>query len=257
MKASQIAAQLYTCRDLLQNPAGIATTLKRVRAIGYTAVQLSGLGPIRVQELRQILDDNGLTCCTTHEPAGDILNHPERVIERLEALRCDITAYPYPAGVDFSHSSTVSPWIKSLQHSGEVLAAAGKLLTYHNHNHEFRKLDGKVILDLIYAGTTPAALQAELDVYWAQYGGANIIDWIRKLSGRLPVVHLKDYCTTPENKPLWCELGDGVLDFPAIIPAAAAAGCRWFIVEQDTCPGDPVDSLAISFRYLQGLVSAP
>jgi sugar phosphate isomerase/epimerase len=132
-----------------------------------------------------------------------------------------------------------------------VLAQAGQILCYHNHNLEFRKLDGEVILDLIYRGTSPAALQGEPDTYWIQYGGGDNIAWCKKLAGRLPIIHLKDYQTTSSNQPHWCEIGAGVLDFKTIIACAEAAGCQWFVVEQDTCPGDPVDSLAASFRYIR------
>ena len=62
--------------------------------------------------------------------------------------------------------------------------------------------------------------------------------------------------TTAENKPNYCEIGAGNLIFAKIIAAADTSGCEWFIVEQDVCPGDPVDSLAQSFRYLtENLVS--
>jgi hypothetical protein len=56
MKTTQLAAQLYTCRDLLQTPPDIAKTLRRVRAAGYTAVQVSAMGPIPGEELKRILD---------------------------------------------------------------------------------------------------------------------------------------------------------------------------------------------------------
>jgi sugar phosphate isomerase/epimerase len=251
MKLTQVAAQLYTCRDTLHDASGIAKTLTRLRAAGYTAVQASGLGPVSYEEFDRILADTGMLCCATHEPGADILNAPERVVDRLRTLRCKITAYPFPLGIDFGNRESVNAWIAKLQHAGEVLAEAGQVLCYHNHNHEFRKLDGKVILDLIYDGTSRRALQGEPDTYWIQYGGGDNIAWCRKLAGRLPIIHLKDYQTTPENKPLWCEIGAGVLDFKSIIAAAEEAGCEWFVVEQDTCPGDPVESLGESLRFIR------
>ncbi len=248
MKLSQVAAQLYTCRDTLGNAPDIAKTLSRLRGIGYTAVQASGLGPISYEEFDRILKDTGMVCCATHESPDNILNSPHKVVERLRTLGCKITAYPFPHGIDLSNRKSVDGWIAQLQRAGEVIAEAGQILCYHNHNVEFRKLDGRVILDLIYGGT---ALQGELDTYWVQYGGGEITAWCGKLSGRMPIIHLKDYQTTSENKPIWCEIGAGVLDFASIIPAAEKAGCEWFVVEQDTCPGDPVDSLAASWRYIE------
>jgi len=251
MKITQVAAQLYTCRDTLQDAAGVAKTLSRLRKIGYTAVQASGIGPIPHAEVTRILEDNGMICCATHEDSDMILNEPEKVVDILNALKCRITAYPFPAGIDFSSRASIDQLIAKLEHAGEVLRLAGQTLCYHNHNHEFRKLDGQVILDLIYDGVSSTSLQGEPDTYWVQYGGGDNLAWCRKLAGRLPIIHLKDYYTTDENKPNFCEIGSGVLDFKSIIGCAEASGCQWFAVEQDTCPGDPVDSLATSFRYIQ------
>ncbi len=249
MKTTQLAAQLYTCRDLLKTPADIATTLKRVRQAGYTAVQISGVGPIREEDLNAILDGEGLVCCATHEPSDVVLDNPDAVIERLNKLRCKLTAYPFPAGVDLSDAEAVGRLIEKLEASAGKLAAAGLILTYHNHNHEFRKLNGRTILDLIYEGAP--TIQGELDTFWVHYGGGENVPWIEKLPGRLPMIHLKDYMTTAENTQAFCEVGAGHLDFKRIVAAAEKAGCQWFIVEQDACPGDPVDSLAQSFAYLR------
>src|ERR1700722_10737823 len=102
MKLSQVAAQLYTCRDLIKNAKGLAATLARLKKIGYGAVQASGVGPILPAEIGRIIADAGMVCCSTHEPANDVLDFPAKVIDRLAALRCKITAYPFPHGIDFS-----------------------------------------------------------------------------------------------------------------------------------------------------------
>ena len=65
MKLSQVALQLYTLRDHLKTPADIRRTLKKVKAIGYPAVQASGLGPIPEAELVEILKAEGLVLCAT------------------------------------------------------------------------------------------------------------------------------------------------------------------------------------------------
>ncbi len=256
MKLSQVAIQLYTLRDFIRTPDDIATTLKRVRAIGYEAVQVSGMGAIDEAELNRILDGEGLVCCATHEPATRILEEPEAIVERLQKLNCKFTAYPHPAGLDLSKKADVDRLIPALDHSGGVLAAAGLTLTYHNHGIEFFKIDGVTALDRIYAETRPEALKGELDTYWVHFGGGDVVAWCGKLSGRLPLLHLKDYRMTAESTPTFCEIGNGTLDFPRIISAAEASGCEWFIVEQDTCPGDPFDSIQQSFEYISAQLIA-
>lgn len=250
MKLQQVAAQLYTLRDHLKTPADIATTLKKVRAIGYTTVQVSGMGPIPEADLLALCQDTGLVICATHEGGQSILETPERVVDRLNALECQYTAYPSPGGVDLASLPSVMQLANGLNAAGKVLHEAGKVLCYHNHQLEFRKLEGRTVLETIYAETDPRYLQGEPDTYWVQNGGGDSAAWCHRLRGRLPLIHLKDYGVGTENQPVYTEIGNGNLDFPGIIAAAEHAGCQWFIVEQDTTPGDPFDSLAVSYRYI-------
>jgi sugar phosphate isomerase/epimerase len=250
MKINQVAAQLYTLRDFIKTPPEIAATLKKVRKIGYQAVQVSAMGPIPEAELVKMLDGEGLTCCATHEPAVQILAEPERVVERLTKLGCKYTAYPHPAGIDLSDAAQVHDLAAKLDTAGAVLRKAGQILTYHNHAIEFLKINGALVLDTLYSRTSLENLQGELDTYWVQYGGGDPADWCLRLDGRLPLLHMKDYAFTAQDKPVMAEIGYGNLDWKKIIPAAEKAGCQWFIVEQDVCPGDPFDSLKKSFDHI-------
>ncbi|MCX6343744.1 MAG: sugar phosphate isomerase/epimerase [Armatimonadetes bacterium] len=251
MKIEQVAAQLYTIRDFIQTPEDIASSLKKIREIGYSAIQISGMGPIDEGELSRILQGEGLTCCATHEPGARIISEPEAIVERLNKLDCKYTAYPYPAGVDFSTLDAVKSFAADLNSAGKVLYDSGKTLAYHNHQIEFRRFAGQTILDIIYAETDPRYLQGEIDAYWVQYGGGNPLDWCKKLKGRLPLLHMKDYMITNDNQPTFAEIGNGNLDWKSIVAEAESGGCEWFIVEQDTCAGDPFDSLRISFEYVE------
>jgi len=251
MKIGQVAAQLYTIRDFLKTQEDIAASLKKIKAIGYEAVQVSGMGPIDEKGLVAILDGEGIVCCATHEPTMKILDNPEAVVERLTKLGCRYTAVPAPAGTPLTTAEEVKSFASRINSAGIVLRNAGQVLAYHNHHYEFRRVEGRLILDTIYEETDPKNLVGEIDTYWVQYGGGDPIAWCKKLTGRLPLIHLKDYAIDSENKPVFAEIGAGNLDWPALISAAEAAGCEWFIIEQDTCPGDPFDSLAQSFHYLR------
>lgn len=251
MKTSQIALQLYTLRDHLQTPADIAATLKKVSAIGYQAVQISGMGPIPETELLAICQSEGLAICGTHEPGARILDHAETVAERLHKLGCTQTAFPYTGNLNMADPEVVRTLIRKLDAAGKILRREGCQLSFHNHAIEFMRRDGRTILQQIYDETDPRHLQAELDTYWVQYGGGDPATWCRRMAGRLPWLHCKDYAFTPENKPCYAEVGSGNLDWPAIMAEAKCAGCHWFIVEQDDCPRDPFACVSQSLAYLK------
>jgi sugar phosphate isomerase/epimerase len=251
MKIIQVAAQLYTVRDFCKTPADIAASLKKIRAIGYQAVQLSGLGPIPETELVRTLKSEGLICCATHEPSDEILNEPQRVVDHLKKLGCQITAYGWPAGIKFDTLAEIKAFAARLDAAGKVLHEAGLVLCYHNHHIEFRRVGGRAVLEILYAETDPRYLQGEPDTYWVQHGGGDPVEWCERLKNRLPIIHLKDYVVRADNTATFAEIGNGNLNWKKIIPAAEAAGCQWFCVEQDTCPGDPFDSLKQSFDYIQ------
>jgi len=249
MKTDQIAAQLYTIRDHTKTAKEFAASMKRVSAIGYRAVQVSGVGPIETAEVARILAGEGLVCCATHE--GNILTEPLKVVERLDGLSCRYTAYPFPGGVKLDTLADVKELATRLNTAGKILHDGGKVLTYHNHNIEFRRLDGRLILDVIYSETDPRFLQAEIDTFWVQYGGGDPVEWCERMKNRLPLLHMKDYATNDKNVHVYAEIGNGNLDWKRIVSAAEHSGCQWFIVEQDTCPGDPFESLRMSFDYIK------
>jgi sugar phosphate isomerase/epimerase len=251
MKLEQVAAQMYTIRDHLKTPEAFQESLQKLADIGYKSVQISGPRPIPEVEIAALCAEKGLVINSTHEDSALILNDPLAVVKNLEAFGCRYTAYPYPAGVDFSSAESVNTLIQGLNASGKVLREAGKVLTFHNHAVEFEQLDGQPILELIYSGTDPQYLQGEIDTYWVHVGDSSPEAWCARLRDRLPLLHIKDVIMGEDGKPVFGEIGSGILDFKTIIATAEASGCQWFIVEQDTCPGDPFVSLEKSFRYIR------
>lgn len=256
MKLSQVAVQLYTLRDFCKDAPALRSTLAKVRAIGYEAVQVSGIGDIAPSDVAALCAEAGLVICATHEKGDLIRQNPEQAIERLRAYGTKATAYPYPAGVDFADPASVESLISDLARAGEIFRDAGCTLCYHNHGIEFIRYGETTLLDHIRKNVPADILQFELDTYWVQYGGGDPVRWCESLPGRLPLLHIKDYKFTTDNQPTYCEIGNGTLDFPRIIAAAEASGCEWFIVEQDSCPGDPFDSIAQSFAWLRDHIAS-
>lgn len=251
MDGTVLAVQMYTLRDFLKTPQDIAASMKKVREIGYKAVQISGLGPIEPTELKRITDGEGLTICATHQSWDLLRNEPEKVIEDHSIMDCKVTAIPsLPA--EYRNEAGYHRFAKEASAVGERLAKDGITVAYHNHSFEFERFGTETGLGILFNESDPAHLAAELDTYWVQHGGADPIDWIRQMKGRLPVIHLKDM-VIQDNKQIMAEVGEGNLNWPGIIEACKEVGVEWYIIEQDTCQRDPFESLAISLRNLQAM----
>ncbi|MEZ4861073.1 MAG: sugar phosphate isomerase/epimerase [Caldilineaceae bacterium] len=255
MSTPIVAAQLYTVREFTKTAADLAASLRKVKEIGYTAVQVSAIGPIPHTEVKQMVDDLGLTICNTHIGYDLLWNDLDSVIAQHKLWNCKhvaIGSMPAPyreAGEDgFKRFATEGSQV------GEKLHAAGLTFSYHNHSFEFVRYPynggSRTGLDIIYSESDPRYLQAEIDTYWVQHGGGDPIAWTRRMKNRMPVIHLKDMVMS-EGKQTMAEVGAGNLNWPGILAACQEAGVEWYAVEQDICPGNPFDSLAISYQNLQ------
>jgi sugar phosphate isomerase/epimerase len=253
MKTEQIAIQLYTLRDFTHTPADFAATMIRIREIGFHAVELAGTAGLPPAEAAKIIRDAGLQICSSHESPQMILQSPQQVVDRLGELGITHAAYPWPDGIDFSNAKHVDNLDTRLDVAGAVMRRAGMTLCYHNHAQEFFQYSDITVLEEIFALTAPEHLQAELDIHWVQAGGGDPAEFCRRLAGRLPLLHVKDYTVTAQGERQFAEVGHGNLNIPEILAAAEAAGCQWFIVEQDICSNDPFECIARSLDYLKTL----
>ncbi|MCK4244961.1 MAG: sugar phosphate isomerase/epimerase [Candidatus Omnitrophica bacterium] len=246
MEKSVIGAQLYTLREYLKTPAEIAKTLKEVRKIGYRVVQISGLGPIEPKELKRILDGEGLYPCSTHTGYEKIIKEPQKVIEEHKILGAPIVVCP-GLPQELHNKEGYKKVALELTRVGKIFAENDLSLAYHNHGIELEKYEDKTGLEILYGESSPEYLQAEIDTYWVQYGGGDPAEWCLKLKGRLPILHLKDM-GIKDNKQMMMEVGEGNLNWEAIIKAAREAKTRWYLVEQDICQRPPIESLKISLE---------
>jgi len=250
MPETCVAAQLYTLREFMKTPTDIAANMPRVAALGYRAVQLSALGPIDVSELKKICDDAGLTVCATHVSFTRLLQELETVIEEHRTLGCDYLAVGSMPN-EFRSAGGYPRFAREASQIARRLKQAGIRFGYHNHSFELERFGGLSGLEVLYAESDPEVFNGEMDTYWLQHGGADPAAWIRRMAGRVPCVHFKDMAMR-DNQQIMAEVGEGNLNWPAILEACEAAGVEWYIVEQDHTYGrDPFESLAISLRNLR------
>ena len=246
MAKPRVALQMYTVRDEAQKD--FAGTLKAVAEMGYPAVQPAGTGGLAARDLKRLLDDLGLAVAGSHVNLEALESQPDQEITYwLEVGTPDVVVPAIPQARRTRDG--FRGVAESMNRIGARCKALGARLSYHNHAFEFEKLDGEYALDLLLGWCDPDLVKWEPDVYWIQFGGEDPARLIRKYSGRCPLVHLKDM--TADASRTFAEVGEGILDWPAIFAASEAGGAEWYIVEQDRWARPSLEAAALSLKHLK------
>ncbi|MFF2015478.1 sugar phosphate isomerase/epimerase family protein [Paenibacillus sp. NPDC058177] len=250
MQHSNIALQMYTLRDFTQTPDELRTTFQKVAAIGYTAVQVSGIGPIDPAKVKEYADEAGLKICATHVSWDRLENDLDALAREHQLWDCK---YIGLGGLPDHYRTSQEGYRTFAQQASEIARRLkeqyGLQFIYHNHDFEFERVDGVTGMEILLNDSAPD-FGLELDLYWVQAGGGDPIEWTRKVKGRMGVVHLKDMAIV-ERRQTFAELGEGNMNYKGIIEACRETGVEWYVVEQDACRRDPFESVSISLKYLQ------
>lgn len=243
----QIGAQLYTVREFTKTLEGFAETLKRIADIGYRTVQVSATCPFSAQWLREQLCQNGLRCVLTHTPVSQLTEETAKVLHDHEIFGCANIGLGYWSFRDEENMS-LDRWLQTFVPVAKTIRQGGKYFMYHNHNNEFRKVGGKLILETLMEAVPAEEMGFTLDTYWVQAAGSDPAFWLETLRGRIPCIHLKDYGFDGSMQVI----GEGNLNFDRIFEKAETGGTQTMLVEQDNCNGeDPFDCLRRSYAYLK------
>ena len=220
MSKMKIGAQTYTIRDQCLTAADVAPCCAKVKAMGYDGIQTSaaGFSEIDPRELKKILDGEGLVCASTHVGFDAMRDETEKVIEEHQILGC---AYPAIGGLflETLNASVVAEFADDFSAVGRKFAAADMRIGYHNHSHELMHFDGTSMMQMLI-DRCDASVWFEIDVYWIAHGLGDPAEWVRKCAGREPLLHLKDMCVTADREVRMAEIGEGNLNWPAILGAA-------------------------------------
>ncbi|HEX5580818.1 MAG TPA: sugar phosphate isomerase/epimerase [Gemmatimonadaceae bacterium] len=246
-----IGLQLYTVRrEMAQD---VERTLQRVAEMGYREVEFAGYFDHSPAEVRAMLARHGLRSPASHVPYERIERDWAAALDEAAAVGHEWVVVPW---LDAKRLTTVDDWrrvAERLGAAGVAARAAGLRLGYHNHDFEFRPVEGaegRVPLDLLLADTDPESVDFELDLYWMVRAGHDPLAWYARHPGRFRLAHVKDSAGAPEHRMV--DVGRGTIDFVRILPAAARAGTTHFFVEHDD-PADPLASARASIAYLARL----
>ena len=239
--------QLYTLRHKLEeyDPLEI---MKEVKKAGYTFVQPAGK-PESIEKYGKAAIEAGLLVKGSIISLAVLEENLDESIRVLKALGADDVG----CSGFFNSISDVEEFIGKMNSVAPKLYENGITLSYHNHSKEFiRYENGKTPYEMLIEGLDEKILFMP-DTYWLQHGGADVRYYIERLKGRIKVLHLKDARMTPEGIT-FAEIGEGNLNWQGIMESARLSGVRDFVVEQDSCVGDPLDSIRISAEYLKNKI---
>ena len=247
----RIGAQGYTIRDFIKTPEDFEESLRKLHEIGYQTIQLSGLGPIPAETVRDLCKKYRIEPVCTHKGEKDYLENLDETIKFHQTIGCKIAGIGSMGSYDKT-AEGVRKFVKDFTPVCNALKAEGLTFAYHNHAFDFIKDNGKYLLDIIIEESN---FDLILDVYWVAFSGIDPAKLIRKLGSRARIIHFKDLACCSEdgvgNKVEMTEVMNGNLDWDSIIEACEEAGCQAAMVEQDICKGDPFESLRISYNNLK------
>jgi len=246
MKIEKLGLQLFTIRDTMGTAEDLRTSFRRMKELGYDIGQTAGCA-VPYAEFGQIAKEEGIEICGTHDDFNMMLNDPKQAMENHRLLG---TTNMGIGGFGAGSIEEVEKFIEDANTIANNVYDYGFKFTYHNHSHEFRRFEnGKTAMDMLVEGLDPVKTSFVLDTYWVQHGGGDVRFWIEKLAGRVDILHMKAMGRN-ENGPFITEIGNDNMNWAGILESAEKAGVKYYVVEQDTWPGDPFDSIRQSSEYL-------
>lgn len=242
-----LGLQLYTVRDALGKD--LDGTLAALAAAGYRHLESAGYAGKSAQEFKAALDKHGLHVASMHVPINMIRDNTAQVLADAKL---------------FGAQWVVCPWMDEKERTAEGYRRVGQALAkvaeqwkgenvgvaYHNHDFEFKTVDGgKTGLDTLFEAAGPD-VKSELDIYWATFAGQDPLAIARAHPGRITLAHAKDAGPAPKHE--MTDVGQGTIDFRTILPRLKAGGLQYAFVEHDQ-PKDALATAKAGLAHLQSL----
>ncbi len=253
-----LGVELYTVRNIInQDPDKV---IARIAEIGYTEAEP---GRASLDTLAPILAKYKIKPVSCHLEADLVVGGGSAPVTLAQAIDSAKSAgvqhmiFPYLAPAKRGGVEEMKKFADQMNEAGAKITAAGLQFGYHNHAFEFGGKPGERPIDVFLERFDPKMVRFQLDVFWVSVAGNDPMEWINKLGKRVLSIHLKDKNPAQGvlygegvSKDTFKEVGNGNLNFPAIIKASRAVGVAHFFVEQDQTP-DPLNSLDQSYKYLR------
>jgi len=248
-----IGLQLYSLRDDMKNDP--VATIEKVGTMGYEYVETAGYGDGKIYgmepaEFKNLCEDNDLAVLGAH--AGQAIPESgnwqslmpwwDECIAAHKEAGAEYIVQPFMRQSGYESPGGLKAYCDYFNAVGAKCKAAGIKFGYHNHDNEFKSLEGEVIYDFMLQNTDPDNVFFQLDIYWIYKGGADPFEYFEEYPGRFLSFHLKD------DK----ELGEsGKIDFKEIYKATEQAGAKYHVIEVEKYNHDPLVSVEKSLEHLE------
>ncbi len=274
MKKFNVGIQLYGVKNTLAND--FEGTLRAIKEMGYDYVEFAGYHGKTSEQIKLILENLNLKCVSAHQNLNFFEEDPISAVNFLKGFGVKYVVIPWYEKSKLAGSDKWEDTVKYFNKYADIFAENGMMLGYHNHDFEFETADGKYLHDHIFARVPEDKIFPEIDTCWVRYAGLDPSKKIREFTGRVPLVHLKDFvakrlgggpvydligasgeqakkASNEENDFEFRPLGKGIQDFSPILKACEECGCDTVIVEQDETYGgmSELEAARISREYLK------
>ncbi len=260
--ANMVGLQLYSLRDQL--PKDVKGVIAKIAAAGYKNVETFGYSKehgfwgLSAKEFSGLLKANGLKTASGHFGLDQYFvegktTDLENSIKAANATGMEYVIVPSINGEVLKTVDQFKMVAEKMNKAGELCKKSGLKLGYHNHNFEWKPVDGTTFYDTLLKNTDASLVNMEMDLYWVVRSEQDPVKLFEAHPGRFVLCHLKDMDKANHN--LNTEVGKGTIDFKTIVSHAKLAGLKYFIVEQENFTNiDPYVSIAESAAYVKNVL---
>ncbi len=246
-KKIPIGVQLYSIRDVA--PKDPAAVIADVAKMGYQGVEFAGYYDMKAEDLRKLLDQNGLKCCGTHTAldtlTGDAL---KGTVEFNQTLGNPYLIVPWlPPTITTSIPSLIDT-AKQFTEIAAKVKDQGMFVGYHAHAHDLTPVDGQIPWDVFFTHAGPEVVM-QLDTGNCLQGGGDPVAILKKFPGRATTIHLKEF-----GGPSGAVIGQGDVPWKEVFEVCESnGGTKWYIVEQESFTDSSMDSVALDLKNLRDM----
>jgi sugar phosphate isomerase/epimerase len=247
----------YTYRDEFKKD--VPGTLDKIKALGISDIEFSGLYGRSPAEMRQLLDERGMVCTSFGVSMDDALNRTDDVAAQAKTLGAKFVRVAWlPNRQPFTLEIAKQTAAEFNRIGKQLREKHGLIFCYHNHGYEFVKYADGTLFDVLVAETVPQDVSFELDVLWAHLPGADPAALLERYGDRFKLLHLKDLkkgvgssLSGGTDKDNDVALGTGQINIPAILRAARKAAVQHYYIEDES--SRIASQVPLTIKYLKSL----